>query len=269
MDEGTGLAVLGSLVGSKELIVKLLGPTASYLGDGLKYWTEHGCKNLARIFRNGLKHDAARAEGDGVVHPRTLKAILDHGAFCEDELAAEYFGGVLASSRTGVKRDDRGTYFVNLVGRLTVYQLRAHCFIYQAIKSIRAGETYMIDTKSRTTYLATFLDADDIRAAMAYEQGEIESVLNAHVFFGLAAEGLVEDSVQYGMPEDIRKLHAFVNGPGAVVTPTPLGAELYLWAHGRGDMSPKDFLDPRLELPSEIRFQVSEKSCKALAMPPR
>ncbi len=269
MDVSTALATLAASLGSKDLLLKVLGPTADYVGHGAKSLTERCVKNVERIFRNAVKRGSASAAGDRAVHLRTLKAVIEHGAFCEDELAAEYFGGVLASSRSGVKRDDRGAYFVNLVGRLTAYQLRAHCFIYQAVKSIHAGETYLVDTKSRPMYLSTFLDANDIRAAMAYEEGEEESVLNAHVFFGLGAEGLIEDSVQYGLPADIQKLHAFVKGPGAVVTPTPLGAELYLWAHGRGDMSPKDFLDPRLELPSEIKFQVSEKSCKAIAMPSR
>ena len=46
MDLGTGLAILGS----KELMVKILGPTADYVGNSLQFWTERGSKNVARIF---------------------------------------------------------------------------------------------------------------------------------------------------------------------------------------------------------------------------
>jgi len=36
MEVGTGLALLGSA----HLVVKLLGPTADYIGSGIKTWTE-------------------------------------------------------------------------------------------------------------------------------------------------------------------------------------------------------------------------------------
>jgi hypothetical protein len=69
-----------------------------------------------------------------------LKEILENGAWCEEELQVEYFGGVLASSRTGISRDDRGAYFTSLISRLSTYQLRSHYIFYHLFKKIFDGE---------------------------------------------------------------------------------------------------------------------------------
>ena len=50
IDPGTGLAILGGALASKEFLVKLLGPTADYIGDGVKNWTERRVNNVGTIF---------------------------------------------------------------------------------------------------------------------------------------------------------------------------------------------------------------------------
>ena len=52
MDAGSGLAILGSTIGGAKIIEKLLGPTAEYLGEGLKSWTSKRVQNVGRIFKN-------------------------------------------------------------------------------------------------------------------------------------------------------------------------------------------------------------------------
>lgn len=46
MKPGTGLTILGTAVGSAKLVEKLLGPTADYLGEGLRQWTEKRVENV-------------------------------------------------------------------------------------------------------------------------------------------------------------------------------------------------------------------------------
>lgn len=43
---GAGLAILGT----KEIIQKILGPTADYIGQELRNYTEKGARNLKSIF---------------------------------------------------------------------------------------------------------------------------------------------------------------------------------------------------------------------------
>ena len=61
MDPATGLTILGTAVGSAKLLEKFLGPTAEYLGDGLKSWTEKRVNNTKRIF-----HRATALIGDRI-----------------------------------------------------------------------------------------------------------------------------------------------------------------------------------------------------------
>ena len=79
------------------LVIKVLGPTADYIGDGLKSFTEKRVQNLKRIFTlSSEKMDKQRILTESVP-PRVLKNILDEGSYVDNELAAEYFSGALAA----------------------------------------------------------------------------------------------------------------------------------------------------------------------------
>src|SRR4051794_30772500 len=120
-DIGTGLELLGPSL----LVPKLLGPTADYVGEGVRTWTERRVENVQRVFEKaGRKISPEELERPGRVPPRVLKGVLEEGSFWDDELAAEYLGGVLASSRTEASRDDRAASLISLVGRLSTYALR-------------------------------------------------------------------------------------------------------------------------------------------------
>ena len=120
IDPGTGLTILGSAIGGAKVVEKILGPTADYIGGQLKEWTEKKIKNTANIFKNAEKKLGDKINDEGKVPPKVLKGILEDGAWCEEELQVEYFVGVLASSRSGVSRDDRGAYFVSIISRLSI-----------------------------------------------------------------------------------------------------------------------------------------------------
>lgn len=77
MDIGTGLA----LIGAKDLIIKLLGPTTDYIGGGLKNNVEKCNENIRRIFNYSIKILGPKIEKKGRVSPRILKHILNEGAF--------------------------------------------------------------------------------------------------------------------------------------------------------------------------------------------
>ncbi len=123
---GTGLV----LIGGKDLIFKLLGPTADYLGNETKNLVEKSCKNIEHIFIHATTILGSKIESPGQVSPRILKRIFDDGVFCEDELTLEYFGGVLASSRNCSSRDDRGLIYLSLLESMSSYQIRTHYIFY-------------------------------------------------------------------------------------------------------------------------------------------
>lgn len=121
MDTATGLTILGGAVGSAKIVEKLLGPTADYIGLGVKTWTEKRVENVGRIFRIAAEKLGSSIEEKGGIPPKVLKGILEEGSFCDDELSANYLGGVLASSRSSAPRDDRGATYIALIGRLSTW----------------------------------------------------------------------------------------------------------------------------------------------------
>jgi hypothetical protein len=268
IDPGTGLTILGTALGSKDLVIKILGPTADYLGTGMREWTERGVQNIGRVFENARKKLGDRIETPGAVPPKVLKGIISEAPFCDDELAAEYFGGVLASSRSGVSRDDRGAAFAALVGRLSAYQIRAHYFFYSLVRILYEGIAENIGAQQGREKLKTFIPIQTFGTAMEFGPGEKGDVLLSHVMFGLAREALIESSFNYGPLPDIRSYYPEADTSGIVISPSALGVELFLWAHGRGDLAACAILDGGVELKSDTKINTSP-GCRSVHFPER
>jgi len=257
---GGGLALLAS----KDLLTKLLGPAAEYIGGEIKGLVEKGNLNIGDIFIKAYRKLGSDVEQPGAVNPRVLKNIFEDGRFCEDELAREYFAGVLASSRTKDGKDDRGVTNAKLVSNLSSYQIRTHYIFYTLLRraflpygSIVSSDTHrgmmIIYIPSKTYYsgMGSLLVPSDDREKI--------SVL-AHSMNGLRRNDLIEDEYVYGARERFlsRTLTAGSKGfglnkrvlceYGISFQPTPSGMEFYLWAHGLGDRDHFQFLDESLAL---------------------
>jgi len=61
---------------------------------------------------------------------RVTRDVFWNGSFTEEAVCAEYFGGILASSRSKGGKDDTGVYYVNLIKSLSSNQLKLHYLIY-------------------------------------------------------------------------------------------------------------------------------------------
>src|SRR5262245_1155081 len=127
---GTGLAILGTAEVSKDAVQRLLAPTADYIGAGVLQGTK-AVVNTLRVFVNAARIMGPRIDEPGRVPPRVMREILDQAPFCEDELTAEYLGGILASSYSEILRDDRGVTLLNTLKRLSTYAVRTHYVCYR------------------------------------------------------------------------------------------------------------------------------------------
>jgi hypothetical protein len=251
MDPATGLTILGTAVGSAKVVEKLLGPTADYLGAGLRSWTEKRVENTKRIFLHATKLLGDRIDEPGGVPPKVLKGILEDGSFCDDQLSAEYFGGVLASSRTGISRDDRGASFTALLSRLTTYQIRTHFIFYRIVRELFVGTGISVSTSEGRNQLKTFVPYSVYVPAMDFastEANEISSIMS-HVMFGLARERLIEDQFHFGGIDYVKRYYATASTAGFIFTPSALGVELLLWATGQGRIHIAEFLAPGMVFP--------------------
>ena len=77
MEVGTGLVLLGGA----GLVGKILGPTADYIGDGIKAWTQKRVHNFQNIFNKAARKLGDKIGEGGQVPPKVLKHILDDGSF--------------------------------------------------------------------------------------------------------------------------------------------------------------------------------------------
>ncbi|MFH1738564.1 MAG: hypothetical protein ABIH23_06115 [bacterium] len=242
MDLGTGLAIIGTGNLAKDLIMKLLGPTADYLGGEMKGYAEKGLHNLNNIFSRAIKRLGTKIDEPGRVPPKVLKSVLTDGYFCEDPLTAEYFAGVLAASRSEIERDDRGTTFAQLIGRLSTYQIRTHYILYSLSKCVDwpLPFTPLSSQKGHEPRMYMSLNAYSAALGLAQDENPLNTV--AHSLHGLAREDLVFHIV-YGEKEDLGLIQ--VESDGLVAGLSPLGVQFFCWAHGRSDIwDINDFLSP-------------------------
>jgi hypothetical protein len=243
VDLGTGLTILGGAAGSAKLLEKLLGPTAGYLGEGIKNYTKKGVENLGRVFSHAESTLGEKIEEPGQVPPKVLKGILEEGYFAEDQLSAQYFGGVLASSRTGTARDDRGASLVQLVGHLSVYQLRTHFIFYTILKHLCSGRPENLGISDERMKFTIWIPFSLYQTAMDFQPDENIDVLTTHTIDGLSRQELIDTHWGFGTPEHLKKSQRVdVDSSGIVFRPSAAGLELYLWAHGENSVPARSFL---------------------------
>ncbi len=243
MEPGTGLTILGTAIGSAKVLEKILGPTADYIGSGLKSYTEKGISNIGKIFKSAKDRLGEKLEEPGKVHPKVLKEILEGGYFCEDELSTEYFGGVLASSRTTIERDDRGSSFLKLVQKLSAYQVRAHYIFYSSFYNLYEGRELNPQYMDQRKRLYFAISEKEFNETMDFVQNEDPDVIIPHILNGLRGESLI-DPIWDRVKGNVFKIpNISLEDYCICVHPSPLGMELFLWIHGKGNVKVSDFLN--------------------------
>lgn len=220
---------------AKDGIAKLLGPTADYLGEGLRDLTDRRVESIGRIFSNASSKLGNQLDEPGQVPPRVLKSVVNEGSYCEDPVALEYFGGVLASSRTENGRDDRGARMAKLVDNLSTYQIRSHYLLYSSIASVFANSGSRFATDQDRVQMKIFLPFEGYATSMGFSQEEWDNpqILH-HIWHGLSSDGLIEGRWQFGNRPSLKTVFASAPGGGIICGPSSRGAELFLWAFGHG-----------------------------------
>lgn len=195
--------------------------------------------------------------------PNVLKTIINEGSYADDAVAVEYFGGVLASSRTEVSRDERGTPIAKMFDCKSAYQMRTHysiCSTTSELFSDGANSFYISEDRSK---MQLFMPLQGYAEAMDFKQREWDNpqILN-HISNGLSADGLIQDGWGFGSLEELRTLCDNVPGDGIVSAPPLQGVELFLWAFGNGDKElnfslKRDFSSIIEEIPNSVPMAVA------------
>jgi hypothetical protein len=167
---------------------------------------------------------------------------LEEGSYCDDELMAEYLGGVLASSYTPDGRDDRGAMWASLVASMSSIEVRAHYLMYREWAALLHGRTDLdLGVADGRAGACLVVDLDDFVHALVGHRGDVNaSPILAHVVPGLVRRGLLAAGWHAGG----REMAGVPDAPWervVVVQPEFAGFELYGWAMGEPDLDPFRF----------------------------
>ena len=198
---------------------RAFGPVLSELGEDLKRVYAAGRE---RILTAGYQKIEDPNDGKQA-NLRVARDVLWNGAFSESEICAEYFGGIMAASRSEDGRDDSAIQFVDVTKSLSSSQLRLHYVIYNRLNKLLAS--------SGTRTNVALKSELDLRK-MWFASMELVSRL------GLTIETDLNILYRHGLVSEYQTNNHTVGDkmlPHAMVTPTTFGILLYACAHNRYD----------------------------------
>lgn len=235
---------------------KLLGKTAEAISQDIATFYEIG--------RDRLISAAARKISninDGkVANLRVARDVFFNGSFTDEAICAEYFGGILASSRSADGKDDSGVFYTDIIKSLSSSQLKLHYITYRSFNKLWLE---MPEDKPRPNAgMGTETSKYDIWFSTIELKKlgiDVEKDLIA-----LHSKGLIgNDYESLG-----HKLEDDKEVPYTKVGPTTLGIQLYAVAHNKlsvwRQLPHEDFGDfPDIKTPEFFAFSIDEFLRKA------
>jgi hypothetical protein len=223
-----------------DLIRRILGPAADEIGEALRRYTAYRVGNVERII-NVAERKTRGGTSAAVVHPRVAHEILDDGSYCDNELMAEYYGGILAAGRTPNGRDDRAISWSSLISSMSSLQIRAHYLLYREWAARLHGiEGMNLGMGEDRTRGRMDVEASEFLAAIAGDSGLSPGELISNGIIGLARIGLLGDYYACG-PRGQNNAPDSPYEAVIRVEPSPAGLELYGWAQGLAGITPGEF----------------------------
>jgi hypothetical protein len=244
----TGAVVLAKAMGSTgsdaenatgKLLERLLGPSVDVVGEALARSAAYRTRNFGRIAQ---KADVkSRGSRDGIVNTRVAFVMLEDGSLCDDELMAEYLGGVLAAARTPNGKDDRAVSWIKIIAGLSALQARAHYLFYREWAARLHDRADLNLGTSAGTKKAT-LDVDFFEFGLLLNTDDSITLNEAisHAVPGLQAANLLGDEYSFGNRSTVA-----LDSPFEYVVrvmPSARGCELYGWAQGLSGLVAPEFV---------------------------
>ena len=229
------------------VLKKTLGPVLAEIGDDLKNLYAKGRDKIINKAYKKLDdpNDGKRA------NLRLAYATLSNGAFTDDEICAEYFGGILASSRSADGKNDDAMQLLDTIKSLSSKQLHLHYILYRSFNRLllKHKEQMNVGQGSEVGKKTIWFVAQEL------QQLGINYDTDLNI---LHREGLVS-----AYKIDMHKIDESHILPYANATPTTYGVLLYAVAHnklaGWREFSTKQFPEfEGIELPKLYEFDITE-----------
>lgn len=253
MPDPSEIAKLAGLGGGGFVAKELLKPTLQHYGgrilDGVK-----ARENMIRVLgRAEAKLGDSTPSDPGEAAPRVVLRFLEEAPFAEDEVMAEYLGGILASARLGGREDDRGVAMVALIRDLSVHALRMHWSLYNTMRQLYHPSELTVGFNAAE--LATFVPFAQLLEDLHIQNDPMALGYVVSAWNALKRNDLV-DFEGMGGRSVLQKRSPGVPGDGIIFKPTMAGTELYLWALGLSNVMPNHLLalpEKSFDVSPEIR----------------
>jgi len=205
------------------LIENVLGPTSKEVGVDLKNLYIKTKNNIILILKKAFKKIKNPKDGE-IANLRVVRDVFWNGSFTDEDICAEYFGGILASSRSKSGKNDSAIFYLDIIKSLSSGQLKMHYIIYRIFNKILINDEFKKnffnpgnDIKVRKEKL--FFTLYDI--SEEFKTNDIGSII-----FGLYAKNLIADGETHHYKLKNNKIIKYVE-----FTPSSLGIQLFAIAY--------------------------------------
>jgi hypothetical protein len=248
------LIKLGAEVIAAAMGKKLFGPTFDVMGNDIK---QAYVKGVNKVFEKATEKTDVNKPGK--TNLRVSMDVLRNGTYTDEEICAEYFGGILAASRNENGDDDSGIFYLDIIKSLSSDQLKMHYIIYRTFnKYLLTG-----DKKSFNAGLIPDLDKEAIYFPLIKIVEQFRSVDPGAILHSLYSKDLIGEFFL-----DPRPIGEDILFPYLRVSPTAIGIQLFAIAYNQFSnwrkISTFDFGDfDDVELPNFYAQSLNEFLLKA------
>ena len=197
---------------------KLLGKTLDEMGSDFATLYKKGRDQIIEKATKKVKN----LNDGNIPNLRVARDVFWNGSFSAEAICAEYFGGVLAASRSDDGKDDNGVHYVDVIKSLSSKQLELHYIIYNSLNKllIEKSRTINVGQGTELQQEAVFFSALELENLLKLR---IDTDLNILYNLGLLSEYKTDN---LSLEKD-----KFL--PYVMVRPTTFGILLYAIAHNR------------------------------------
>lgn len=216
---------------------KVLGPSVNAVGKALGDFTDWQMRNLLRL---STKTQAREDLGEGEVHPRVAQRILSEASWSDDDVAQEYFAGMLIGSRNLQGAEMDTAYFARVTAGLTAVQLRLHHMVYEAVS--RTGPGNELRTRAGAKQMQMYFPMSVLPEVFDLPANQLGIVGRAAS--ALEREDLLGEFV-FDPDSDFPVLRSWfpqATEPGFAANVTQFGATTFLMAYGYSDTNTNHLL---------------------------
>ncbi len=204
-----------SIIPFEWAIKDITQPTLKEIGLDLR----DGYSGLKRIIGNAVK----KSNNDQIANNRVMIEALKSGSFVDSDIGVEYFGGILASSKSIDGKDDSSIYYLDIIKSLSSAQLHLHYVVYKSLNNFLSG-----DVANKSLNVGHSKDLSKIKLYISSKELEKMGLKLDTDLEALYRKGLLYQYEYNNHPLEGAKVFPYI-----MISPTALGIQLFAIANNK------------------------------------